>query len=39
MESYGATVLPYELTKGSVKFDIEKATTYLLKKKTPDGTW
>ncbi len=34
MESYGATFLPYELTKNSVRFDIEKATTYLLKKKS-----
>ncbi len=32
LETYGKELLPYELTKTCVKFDIEKATTFLLKK-------
>jgi hypothetical protein len=32
LENYGKDFLPYTLTKTSVQFDIEKCTTYLLKK-------
>jgi hypothetical protein len=32
LETYGKELLPYELTKTCIKFDIEKATTFLLKK-------
>jgi hypothetical protein len=32
LEIYGRNVLPYDLTKTSVRFNIKKATTYLLKK-------
>jgi hypothetical protein len=32
LEKYGKNFLPYDLTKTSVRFDIKKATTYLLKK-------
>jgi hypothetical protein len=32
LEIYGKNFLPYDLTKTSVRFDIKKATTYLLKK-------
>jgi hypothetical protein len=32
LESYDRALLPYELTSTSVRFDIKKATTYLLKK-------